>query len=103
MLEKMQKVDDLINVIKANCKDYPSILELYLFGSYNLNVSFPNDVDILVVYMNDARDIRNELDKLEGLIYLVTGLNADITPLSKNEMTELKFLNRLNNNYLKIL
>lgn len=66
-----------INNIEAN---------FYLFGSYILNPSIANDIDILIIYKDKVAEIKKELDKIQESFLF------DTIFLTKNEEAEFNFI-----------
>jgi len=81
---------------------FPNCVEVYLFGSF-LAKNNPNDIDVLVVYDDSDCGVIDQLDKLMGFIESVSNHPADMTALTRSEMKETKFLERLNEKYIKIV
>lgn len=101
-LKLTERINDLCNVIKYNRSRFPDFAELYLFGSF-LTKNYPNDIDILVVIDDSDYGIINQIDKLMELIESVSDYPADVTTLTRTEINEIEFLDRLNKNYIKVI
>ena len=101
-LKTKEKINELSNAIKKSQRDFPNCVEVYLFGSF-LAKNNPNDIDVLVVYDDSDCGVIDQLDKLMGFIESVSNHPADMTALTRSEMKETKFLERLNEKYIKIV
>lgn len=73
-----------------------------MFGSF-LAKNNPNDIDVLVVYDDSDCGVIDQLDKLMGFIESVSNHPSDMKALTRSEMKETKFLERLNEKYIKII
>lgn len=103
LLKQLEKINELRDEIKNNQNMFPSCVEIYLFGSF-LKKNNPNDIDMLVIYDDfDCGVVINQIDKLVELIESVSDCPVDMTALTRAEMKEIAFLNRLNKNYIKVI
>lgn len=96
-----ERINEVCNEVKNVGDKYPNCNEVYLFGSF-LYKEFPNDIDILVVYDDSECDINTQLDMLSTQIETVSNLPVDMTALSKGEMKEISFLNRVYPRYIRV-
>ena len=101
-LKTKEKINERSNAIRKNQREFPNCVEVYLFGSF-LAKNNPNDIDVLVVYDDSDCGVIDQLDKLMGFIESVSNHPADMTALTRSEMKETKFLERLNEKYIKIV
>ncbi len=76
--------------------------EVYLFGSVLSNGKSSNDVDLLLVYKLYSKKIQYEKENI--ILYLEKKFNkpVDVTILSKAELKQTDFLNKLENKFKKI-
>ena len=98
----LKRINDVSDEIKRGSNKYPNCTEVYLFGSF-LKKDIPNDIDILVVYDDSECDINTQLNTLSTLVETVSNLPVDMTALSKEEIKETSFLNRIYPNYIRII
>lgn len=101
-LEKIAKINELCDVIKNNQKQFPNCVEVYLFGSFLIKDN-PNDIDVLVIYDDTYCGVINQIDKLIVLIESVSDCSVDMTALTRTELNEIEFLDRLNKKYIKVI
>lgn len=97
-----ERINELCNVIKKNRSIFPDYVEIYVFGSF-LTKDYPNDIDILVIYDDFDHGVTERLDKLMRLVESVSNYPADVTALTRDEIKEIKFLDRLNQNFIKVI
>lgn len=102
LLDFSERVNKICNAVKVNSSMYPNCKAVFLFGSF-LRQKFPNDIDLLIVYDDSDCNINYQIDELSLLVESVSMYSVDVTALSENELKETSFLERLNNNFIKIL
>lgn len=98
----IKRVNKVCDEIKRGRNKYPNCNEVYLFGSF-LYKEVSNDIDILVVYEDSECDINTQLDMLSTIVETVSNLPVDMTALSKGEMKEISFLNRVYPRYIRVI
>ena len=101
-LELTDRINKICDAVKSETKRYPNCVEVYLFGSFIRKLN-PNDIDVLIVYDELEGDVNYQIDDLSLLIENVSKYPVDVTALSKKELKETFFLDRLNNKYLRII
>lgn len=74
---------------------FKSFDEVYLFGS-SLTNTFPNDIDLLLVYSVDNKDIVvKDLDRIITVLFDYFQIPIDITALSHDELSDCEFLEKI--------
>lgn len=95
-------LNNISNLINKQIKLFDSFNNVYLFGSI-LNIEkTPNDIDILLIYLEYSNDIINDLNIIYSVFAKLSDLPIDLTVLSVKEEKDTKFLKRLNSKYLKL-
>lgn len=74
---------------------------VFLFGSVLKNSHEYQDIDMLLVYSKDFEEIV-KINSLLNNIFIEYKLPIDLTILSKNELQETNFLNKIDK-YIKII
>lgn len=77
--------------------------EVYLFGSSLNSNKYPNDIDLLLIYEEYSHKVLDEKEKISENLENLFKKHIDLTILSKTELYETKFLERLNTPYRRIL
>ena len=95
----MLKNIEIIETIKQNIAFFECFDEVYLFGS-TISNNVPSDIDLLIIYSKHLT--RNEVDSLHEKIYSLLEIPLDITFLTFIEETEVDFLKKLDNKYIRI-
>lgn len=92
------------NLIEA-VRKYISLLHaaeaVYLFGSVLNANKMPNDIDILIIYLEYTTTIHHQAKEFTEKIENATGLAVDLTILSAEEEKEVRFLERIDSLRLK--
>lgn len=100
--ERTEKIKEVSDLIKKERNQYPDCKAIYLFGSFLRKEHF-NDIDVLVIYDDSKGNINNQIDKLVLLMEKAFNYPIDMTALSEKEAEETSFLDKLNNNFLRIM
>lgn len=101
-LKKLNIKDSISEFIKQHIVLFDSFDNVYLFGSILDINKIPNDIDILLVYLEYSTKILNDLNYIRSVLEEVSGLPVDLTVLSVEEQKETDFLNRISSLYLKL-
>lgn len=97
------KNNHIIEKLIANIFLYSRFNNVYLFGSILSNVKINiSDIDMLLIYDLFTNDIVHSVDNIKAKLKDITGHEIHLTVLSISELNELRFLEKLNNKYLKI-
>lgn len=92
----------IINKIFHHITLFHSFEKIYLFGSILNRKKIPNDIDLLLIYDVFSSNILVELDEIESIFVDKYGFKFDLIVLSKVELKETNFIERLNSKYLKL-
>lgn len=90
----------IVELLRRNSALFSSFINVYLFGSVLSENCIPNDLDILLVYEDDATKVLDRISDIKMIFEKEIGLTVDMTVLSKAEVIETDFLERIN--YLKV-
>ena len=74
----------------------------YVFGSIVKCEGIPHDIDILLIYSIFSCDIHNQIDEIAKYIEERMLYPVDITALSIEEEKEVRFIDNLDNQYVRI-
>ena len=92
---------NILIFVKKHISLFKSFDEVYLFGS-SLTNTFPNDIDILLVYSVDNKDIIvKDLDGIVSVLFDHFQIPIDITALSHDELSDCGFLEKIKT-YIRI-
>ena len=94
----MNKIVDLVLVHRHI---FTIFSKVYLFGSC-LNNDYPNDIDILLIYDKYSRDIESQKMIIELCLNSILRLPVDMTIMSKKELEQTKFLEKIQPKYIKL-
>lgn len=100
ILERIDLIDDFCKYIHNINKVISNYFSVYLFGSILRIDITPKDIDVLIVYTYYDR---SEIIRWEDLLYSYgnfIGLPVDCTILSKEEVIDTKFIERINAFYI---
>ena len=86
------KVHKTIDTILNNKKLFVLFTQVYIFGS-SLSKSYPNDIDLLLIYKDFNDKILFEKNKISNFLENILKIHIDITILSEKELKETRFLN----------
>jgi len=95
-------MNKIIHLISKHINIFELFTEVYIFGSIVKNSKFPNDIDLLLVYEKYTKEIENQKNKIDEFLKTLSNLAIDITLLSEQELTETRFLEKLNFLYIKL-
>lgn len=95
-------MNKIIHLISKHINIFELFTEVYIFGSIVKNSKFPNDIDLLLVYEKYTKEIENQKNKIDEFLKTLSNLAIDITLLSERELTETRFLEKLNFLYIKL-
>lgn len=90
----------IVELIRRNSVLSSAFINVYLFGSVLSGNCIPNDLDILLVYEGDATRVLERVSDIKKILEKEIGLTMDMTVLSREEVIETDFLERIN--YLKV-
>lgn len=90
----------IVELIRRNSVLFSAFTNVYLFGSVLSGKCIPNDLDILLVYEGDATKVLERVSDIKKIFEKEIGLTVDMTALSREEVIETDFLERIN--YLKV-
>ena len=80
---------------------YVSLFEgfehVYLFGSIIKENSHPHDIDLLLIYSEYTNGIIDDANLITSALEREMALPLDLTVLSKEELINTHFLDRINN------
>ena len=93
-----ENYNNLLRILEENKNLLIVFSKLYVFGSF-LTINHPDDVDLLFIYKKYNKALSKNAKIILSQIEKKLKFTADITILSSNELKEVEFLNRLNNNY----
>lgn len=74
---------------------------VYLFGSVLDVDKTPNDIDILIIYLEYKNVMHQYVKEFAAKVESTSGLKVDLTMLSVEEEKEVRFLERINSLQLK--
>ena len=95
-------MNNIEKIILQHKKIFHFFNEVYLFGSAINDSRYFNDIDLLLIYTKYSHRIMIEKKILSKYLEKLFKINIDITILSKEELNQTKFLDRLNSSYRKI-
>lgn len=91
----------LIEIVRKYIPLLCEVENVYLFGSV-LNVDkMPNDIDILIIYLEYTNAMYQRVKEFAAKVENTSGLKVDLTMLSIEEEKEVRFLGRINSLQLK--
>lgn len=92
----------IIDRIKELVDNWECFERVYLFGSVlRLDDSY-NDIDILLIYEEYSSEIGQQREKIKNELERICRAPVDLTALSREEENDVKFLDRLKSNYLRL-
>lgn len=100
MLTKLRIIKKIDKLIRGNPILFSAFIDVYLFGSVLSENCIPNDLDILLVYEGDVTRVLERVSDIRIIFEKEIGLIVDMTVLSREEVIETDFLERIN--YLKV-
>jgi predicted nucleotidyltransferase len=92
MLKKLSENKEFLRIINKFLEN-PEILDVILFGSIVKGKEKPRDIDILVVYSNEIKDISEKIYILKKSLEKIYK-NIEITPKRYNEVFKPEFIAR---------
>lgn len=98
----MSSKNKILEILKNYIELFDFFENVYLFGSAINSDLIPNDVDVLLVYNEYSDEIVNILKEISSRLEKIIGLPVDFTVLSVKEEHDLKFLKKIELQYLKI-
>lgn len=99
---KLKTNKDIIQFVKKNMVLFRCFKNVFLFGSIIDEESFPNDIDILLVYVTYIDEIKDEIKNISSVLEQVCGLSVDLTVLSVDEEKDTGFLKRIKPKCIKL-
>lgn len=84
----------IVNIVKEHLFLLKDIEHAYLFGSVLDANKKPNDIDVLIIYIDYTDKIRKQLQEFAKALESDSGLPVDLTVLSYEEEKEVQFLKR---------
>lgn len=91
---------DTLQNLKNKMNIYETFIKVYIFGSFLNDQVYSNDIDILIIYKDYSQEFVMDLDKFKIELKQLINLPLDLNALSEKEEKDIKFIKRLNNNYL---
>lgn len=88
-------VNPTIDALIKNIELFRLFTQVYLFGSVLKNHITPNDIDLLLVYVEYSNEIQSEKDYICSTLEKILNLNVDLVVLSEEELLETKFLDKI--------
>lgn len=88
-------MNDAFNLITKDINIFELFTEVYIFGSAARNSKFPNDIDLLLVYNKYSDEIQYEKDNIYLFLKNIFKLHIDLTILSKEELAQTRFLEKV--------
>lgn len=95
-------INHILKLCEQNNKMFDCFDDIYVFGSILNCECAPNDLDVLLVYSVFQNVIISKLEQIRFLFRDEMGLIVDLVVLSKEELKEVNFLERLNLKYVKV-
>ena len=79
-----------------NISFFKDFEHVYLFGSILKEDSYPHDIDLLLIYPEYNSNIIGDIKLLSFVLEREIALQLDLTVLSREELVDTQFLNRIN-------
>ena len=94
--------NEIARWLKEHASMFACFEQAYLFGSVLDPAAFHNDIDLLLIYKQDSRELQRQLERIEEEVERASGLTADITALSEEEGREAWLLSRIGHRCFKL-
>ncbi len=87
----------LYEFVSSNASLFEGFERVYLFGSIIKEGSHPHDIDLLLIYLEYTNGIIDDAKLITSALECEMALPLDITVLSKEELMDTHFLDKINN------
>lgn len=92
--KKSKTNNEIFDLICSQNDLFDSFEYVYLFGS-SIKTSYPNDVDILLIYLEYSNTMGNKIKEISERLRQICKLPIHITALSVQEVKETQFLKKI--------
>jgi len=96
------KVGRIEDILLEHLEIFYFFDEVYLFGSALDNSKYSNDIDLLLIYRKYTKEIKTEKKVISIYLEKIFNRYIDLTILSKAELEQTCFLEKLGSPYKKI-
>ncbi len=93
--------NNIIETVRKHISLLHAAETVYLFGSVLNANRMPNDIDILIIYLEYTTAMHHQAKEFAKKVENATGLFVDLTILSAEEEKEVCFLERIGSLRLK--
>lgn len=96
------KNSDIVALVRENVALFELFDQAYLFGSVLVANKVPNDIDVLLIYIEYSTTIEEKTKHISRSLEKMFGVSVDLIVLSIDEERDTQFLNRISPHYLRL-